>query len=142
MLTNLYATLGDAKQILVAVASGAQALVAASLVLVTVIHIGQRRRQIGALRAFGAPRGAIFGIVWLEFFFLVAVGIALGFALGYAAALILSGMFSQTSGVAMPVGFAREDAGLAAALLAFATILAALPAVLAYRQSPAQALRA
>ncbi|CAK10193.1 MULTISPECIES: FtsX-like permease family protein [Rhizobium] len=142
VLTNLYATLGDAKQILVAVASGAQALVAASLVLVTVIHIGQRRRQIGALRAFGAPRGAIFGIVWLEFFFLLAVGIALGFALGYAAALILSGMFSQTSGITMPVGFAREDAGLAAVLLAFATILAALPAVLAYRQSPAQALRA
>ncbi|MBY5794333.1 ABC transporter permease [Rhizobium leguminosarum] len=142
VLTNLYATLGDAKQILVAVASGAQALVAASLVLVTVIHIGQRRRQIGALRAFGAPRSAIFGIVWLEFFFLVAVGIALGFALGYAAALTLSGMFSETSGITMPVGFVREDAALAAVLLAFATILAALPAVLAYRQSPAQALRA
>ncbi|MGR9297845.1 ABC transporter permease [Rhizobium leguminosarum] len=142
VLTNLYATLGDAKQILVAVASGAQVLVAASLVLVTVIHIGQRRRQIGALRAFGAPRGAIFAIVWLEFFFLVAVGIALGFALGYTAALILSGMFSQTSGVAMPVVFTREDAGLATVLLAFAAILAALPAVLAYRQSPAQALRA
>ena len=142
VLTNLYATLGDAKQILVAVASGAQALVAASLVLVTVIHIGQRRRQIGALRAFGAPRGAIFGIVWLEFFFLVAVGIGLGFALGYAAALLLSGMFSETSGITMPVVFAREDAGLAAVLLAFATVLAALPAVLAYRQSPAQALRA
>lgn len=142
VLTNLYATLGDAKQILVAVASGAQLLVAASLVLVTVIHIGQRRRQIGALRAFGAPRGAIFGIVWLEFFFLVAVGIGLGFALGYAAALTLSGLFSQTSGIAMPVGFARDDAGLAGILLAFAAILAALPALLAYRQSPAQALRA
>ncbi|MDO3432608.1 FtsX-like permease family protein [Rhizobium sp. CBN3] len=142
VLTNLYGTLGDAKQILVAVASGAQALVAASLVLVTVIHIGQRRRQIGALRAFGAPRGAIFGIVFLEFFFLVAVGIALGFALGFAAALTLSGMFSETSGIAMPVGFAREDAGLMGVLLAFAGVLAALPAVLAYRQSPAQALRA
>ncbi|RUM09700.1 FtsX-like permease family protein [Rhizobium chutanense] len=142
VLTNLYATLGDAKQILVAVASGAQALVAASLVLVTVIHIGQRRRQIGALRAFGAPRSAIFGIVWLEFFALVAVGIALGFGLGFAAALSLSGMFSQTSGIAMPVGFAREDGGLAGVLLAFAALLAALPAVLAYRQSPAQALRA
>ncbi|MBX5163466.1 MULTISPECIES: ABC transporter permease [unclassified Rhizobium] len=142
VLTNLYATLGDAKQILVAVAAGAQALVAASLVLVTVIHIGQRRRQIGALRAFGAPRGAIFGIVWLEFFFVVAVGIGLGFALGFAAALTLSAMVSQTSGMAMPVGFVRDDAGLAAVLLVFATILAALPAVLAYRQSPAQALRA
>ncbi|MBB3594681.1 putative ABC transport system permease protein [Rhizobium sp. BK529] len=142
VLTNLYATLGDAKQILVAVASGAQALVAASLILVTVIHIGQRRRQIGALRAFGAPRGAIFGIVWLEFFTLVAIGIGLGFAFGYGAALALSGFFSQSSGVALPVGFTREDRVLATVLLAFAAILAALPAVLAYRQSPAQALRA
>lgn len=141
VLTNLYATLGDAKQILVAVASGAQVLVAASLILVTVIHIGQRRRQIGALRAFGAPRGAIFGIVWLEFFILVAVGIGLGFTLGYGAALILSGFFSQSSGVNLPVGFAGEDGTLAMTLLAFAAVLAALPAVLAYRQSPAQALR-
>ena len=141
VLTNLYATLGDAKQILVAVASGAQVLVAASLILVTVIHIGQRRRQIGALRAFGAPRGAIFGIVWLEFFILVALGVGLGFTLGYGAALILSGFFSQSSGVNLPVGFAREDGMLAVILLAFAAGLAALPAVLAYRQSPAQALR-
>jgi putative ABC transport system permease protein len=141
VLTNLYATLGDAKQILVAVASGAQALVAASLALVTVIHIGQRRRQIGALRAFGAPRSAIFGIVWLEFLFLVATGIGLGFAVGYAAALILSGFFLHTSGISLPVGFAREDGTLALALLAFAALLAALPAVLAYRQPPAQALR-
>lgn len=141
VLTNLYATLGDAKQILVAVASGAQVLVAASLILVTVIHIGQRRRQIGALRAFGALRGAIFGIVWLEFFVLVAVGVGLGFTLGYGAALILSGFFSQSSGVNLPVGFAGEDGTLAVILLAFAAVLAALPAVLAYRQSPAQALR-
>jgi putative ABC transport system permease protein len=141
VLTNLYATLGDAKQILVAVASGAQVLVAASLILVTVIHIGQRRRQIGALRAFGAPRGAIFGIVWLEFFALVAAGIGLGFALGYGAALVLSGFFSQNSGVILPVGFRGEDATLATILLAFAAILAALPAILAYRQSPAQALQ-
>lgn len=141
VLTNLYATLGDAKQILVAVASGAQVLVAASLILVTVIHIGQRRRQIGALRAFGAPRGSIFGIVWVEFFVLVAVGIGLGFTLGYGAALILSGFFSQSSGVNLPVGFARQDGTLAMILLAFAAVLAALPAVLAYRQSPAQALR-
>ncbi len=141
VLTNLYTTLGDAKQILVAVASGAQGLVVASLILVTVIHIGQRRRQIGALRAFGAPRGAIFGIVWLEFFILVAAGVGLGFALGYGAALVLSGFFSQSSGVSLPVGFAREDAALAMILLAFTAALAALPAVLAYRQPPAQALR-
>ncbi|WP_413710564.1 ABC transporter permease [Rhizobium sp. Rhizsp82] len=142
VLTNLYATLGDAKRILVAVASGAQGLVAASLILVTVIHIGQRRRQIGALRAFGAPRHAIFGIVWGEFFALIAIGIAGGFGLGYGAALMLSGLFSASSGITVPVGFARQDVFLALLLLGFGALLAALPAVLAYRQSPAQALRA
>jgi putative ABC transport system permease protein len=142
VLTNLYATLGDAKRILVAVASGAQGLVAASLILVTVIHISQRRRQIGALRAFGAPRQAIFGIVWGEFFLLIATGIAAGFALGYGAALMLSGLFSANSGIAVPVGFARQDAVLAILLLGFGAVLAALPAILAYRQPPARALRA
>ncbi|TCM75130.1 putative ABC transport system permease protein [Rhizobium sp. BK068] len=62
VLTRLYATLGDAKRVLFAVAAGSQTLVAASLLLVTVMHVGQRRRQIGALRAFGAPRRALFSI--------------------------------------------------------------------------------
>jgi putative ABC transport system permease protein len=142
VLTGLYATLGDAKMVLSAVAAGSQGLVAAALVLVTVIHVGQRRRQIGALRAFGAPRGAVFLIVWLELFLLVALGIAAGFGLGLAAAQVAAQMFTARSGVILPVGFTREDLRLAVVLLAFAALLAAVPALLAYRQSPAQALRA
>jgi len=142
VLTNLYATLGDAKRVLSAVAVGAQILVAAAVLLVTVIHIGQRRRQIGALRAFGAPQSAVLTIVWLELFVLVAAGILLGFAIGYGAARILSGLFSGESGVALPVGFAREDLASAAAITLFAAGLALVPALLAYRQSPAAALRA
>ena len=142
MLTSLYATLGDAKLVLFAVAAGSQALVAACLLMVTVMHIGQRRRQIGALRAFGAPRRALFVIVWLELFTLVSVGIGLGFALGYAAAQMISQGLSSGSGVVLPVEFAHSDAVLAVILLAFAATLAAVPAVLAYRQSPASALRA
>jgi putative ABC transport system permease protein len=46
------------------------------------------------------------------------------------------------SGVAMPVEFARADLWQAGLLLACAAIFAAMPAVLAYRQSPAGALRA
>ncbi|MDO9415601.1 ABC transporter permease [Pararhizobium sp.] len=141
VLTRLYGTLGDARLVLGAVAAGSQALVAASLLMVTVIHIGQRRRQIGALRAFGAPRHALFAIVWLELFSLVAVGVALGFALGYAAATAISKVLSENSGVALPVAFSKQDLWLAAILLAFSGLLAALPAVLAYRQSPAAALR-
>ncbi|MFK0206089.1 FtsX-like permease family protein [Agrobacterium sp. NPDC090283] len=142
VLTGLYATLGDAKKVLSAVAAGSQGLVAAALMLVTVIHVGQRRRQIGALRAFGAPRGSVFAIVWLELFFLVALGVGIGFLLGLGAAHIGAQLFTAKSGVILPVGFTGEDLRLALFLLGFAAILAAIPALLAYRQSPAAALRA
>lgn len=141
VLTRLYATLGDAKLVLVAVAAGSQVLVAASLLLVTVMHISQRRRQIGALRAFGAPRGALFGIVWTELFGLVLAGIVTGFAVGYGAARLISNRLMAESGVNMPVGFEKGDITLAAVLLVVAAVLAAIPAVMAYRQSPASALR-
>lgn len=142
VLTGLYATLGDAKMILSAVAAGSQGLVAAALVLVTVIHVGQRRRQIGALRAFGAPRSSVFLIVWLELFLLVALGVGIGFLVGLGAAHVGGQMFTAKSGVILPVGFSRDDLRLALILLGFAAVLAAVPALLAYRQSPAQALRA
>ncbi|MBS1180465.1 MAG: hypothetical protein H6Q99_345 [Proteobacteria bacterium] len=141
VLTGLYATLGDARAVLMYVAYGAQALVAAALMLIAVIHVAQRRRQIGALRAFGAPRLAVFGIVWLELLLLVAIGVGAGFAIGYGAAEFLAGLFTAQSGVRLPVEFTADDAMLAAAFLAIASLMAALPAALAYRQSPVEALR-
>ncbi|KAB1089022.1 ABC transporter permease [Neorhizobium galegae] len=142
VLTSLYATLGDAKMVLSAVAAGSQGLVAAALVLVTVTHIGQRRRQIGALRAFGAPQLSVFAIVWLELFLLVALGIGLGFLTGLAAAQLIANAFTVKSGIVLPVGFTGEDLRMAIILLTASAILAAVPAILAYRQSPAAALRA
>lgn len=142
VLTGLYATLGDAKLVLSAVAAGSQGLVAAALVLVTVTHVGQRRRQIGALRAFGAPRLSVFAIVWLELFFLVALGIGLGFLAGLIAAGVIAGLFTAESGIVLPVEFIYEDLQFALALLGVSAVLSAVPAILAYRQSPATALRA
>lgn len=142
VLTGLYATLGDAKLVLSAVAAGSQGLVAAALVLVTVTHIGQRRRQIGALRAFGAPRLSVFAIVWLELFSLVALGIGLGFLAGLVAAGVIAGLFTAESGIVLPVEFTYEDLQLALVLLGVSAVLSAVPAILAYRQSPATALRA
>ncbi|SBW12611.1 conserved membrane hypothetical protein [uncultured Alphaproteobacteria bacterium] len=141
VLTALYATLGDARAVLAAIAAGAQALVAAALVLVAVVHVGQRRRQIGALRAFGAPRGAVFALVWGELMALVVVGLALGHALGYAAARGLAARFAAERGVSLPVAFAPADAAVALALLAAAAAFAAIPAWRAFRAPPVEALR-
>jgi putative ABC transport system permease protein len=141
VLTRLYGTLGDAKRVLSAVAVGAQALVAASVLLVIVIHVAQRRRQIGALRALGAPRRAVFALVWIESFAIAAAGLLLGFAIGFFAASLLAAAFASASGIAASVGFAREDWLSLALLLLAVGVFSLLPALLAYRQSPAQALR-
>ncbi|MCD2173404.1 ABC transporter permease [Rhizobium sp. C4] len=141
VLTKLYATLGDVKKVLSAVAGGAQLLVGAALILVIVMHIGQRRKQIGALRAFGAPREAVFGIVWLELFGLVAAGVVAGIGLGYLAARVIAARLAADSGFHMPVSFAAEDGGALALLLLAAACLCLLPAIIAYRQPPASALR-
>ncbi|MDQ0509181.1 ABC transporter permease [Ancylobacter amanitiformis] len=141
VLTRLYGTLGDVRLVLSLVASGAQALVGAAILLVVTIHVVQRRRQIGALRALGAPRLAIFAIVWGEVALIAAGGLAAGFALGYGGALALSSAFSTASGVSLPVAFVPGDLARLAGLVLAAAIVASLPAVLAYRQSPAAALR-
>ncbi|HHW33782.1 MAG TPA: FtsX-like permease family protein [Paracoccus solventivorans] len=141
VLTGLYATLGDARQVLAAVAAAAQALVAVALLLVTLTHVGQRRRQIGALRALGAPRGAIFAMVWGELFALAATGIALGLGAGIIAAHLLSGAIAQRQGFQLPVTLTAGDLTGLALLLALAALLSALPAWLAYRQPPVASLR-
>ncbi|PYE25963.1 putative ABC transport system permease protein [Rhizobium sp. PP-CC-3A-592] len=141
VLTRLYATLGDAKILLMAVAIGTQVLIAAALLLVTIMHVGQRRRQIGALRAFGASRTVVFRIVWLQLFAISLAGILLGFGLGYLVSDVIGGIVSRQNGFTMPVAFARGDLAFAAFVTAFAAVLAVVPAVLAYRQSPAAALK-
>lgn len=141
VLTRLYATLGDARRILTAIALGTQALAGAAVLLVAMAHLAQRRRQIGALRAFGAPRVAVFGVVWAELLVVVGAGVALGVLLGYLAARVLAVILGRESGIRLPVTLEPSDLGFAAALLAVAAAIAVVPAVWAYRQSPAAALR-
>ncbi|MGI6245500.1 MAG: FtsX-like permease family protein [Pseudochelatococcus sp.] len=142
VLTRLYATLGDARLVLTAIAIGTQALVGAAVVLVSVVHLSQRRRQIGALRALGAPRGAIFGVVWVELLLLIGLGVGLGVGLGYVGAKVAASVFTRESGIVLPVTLEAGDIGFAGLLLLVAAVIALVPAWLAYRQPPAAALRA
>lgn len=141
VLTRLYGTLGDARRVLSAVAAGAQALVGAAILMVVAVHVLQRRRQIGALRAFGAPRAVVLSIVWLETFIVLLVGLLLGFALGYAGAHILSRQIGEASGIALPVEFQPADGSTLLFFLFVTALVTLLPALIAYRQTPAQALR-
>lgn len=141
VLTRLYSTLGDARRVLTVIALGTQALAAAAVLLVAMAHLAQRRRQIGALRAFGAPRVAVFGVVWAELLLIVGAGVALGVALGHAGAKAIALVLVRQGGFDLPVTLEPSDIAFAAALLAVAAVIAVVPAAWAYRQSPAAALR-
>ncbi|MBD8554175.1 FtsX-like permease family protein [Rhizobium sp. CFBP 8762] len=141
VLTRLYATLGDARALLSAVAIGSQILVGAAIALVAVIHVGQKRSQIAALRAFGAPRTSLFIIVWSQLLILTTLGAALGMGLGYAIARLISHLLKAESGVTMPVAFIGSDMRMVIGLIVAASLLALGPAALACRQSVAGALR-
>ncbi|HEV7249991.1 MAG TPA: ABC transporter permease [Shinella sp.] len=142
VLTRLYATLGDARSLLLAIAIGTQVIVIAAILLVTIMHIGARQRQIGALRAFGAPRRSVVAIVWGELLLLFLAGFVLGILLGYAGAQLISASLTATTAVRMPVEFAREDISLAGWFMALAVLVSILPALLTLRLSPARALKA
>ncbi|ENN86502.1 putative transmembrane transporter component [Rhizobium freirei PRF 81] len=142
VLTRLYATLGDARSLLLAIALGTQAIVIAAIVLVTIMHVGSRRRQIGALRALGTPVRSIVALVWGELFILFAAGIALGIVLGYLAALTISARLAASTAVRLPVGFTFDDLWLIGGFAAIAAIISIVPAFSALRSSPAAALRA
>ena len=141
VLTRLYGTLGDASYVLSVMALGVQVLVAAAILLVIAVQVLQRRRQIGALRAFGTPRFVVLMIVWLETFAVLVAGVVAGFGIGYAAARLLSQRLSEASGVGMPVEFHSGDVTTLAMLIGAAALITLLPSLMAYRQSPAHALR-
>ncbi|GEO81353.1 FtsX-like permease family protein [Pararhodospirillum oryzae] len=141
VLTRLYGTLGDARRVLATVAAGAQALVGAAILLVVMAEVVQRRRQIGALRAFGAPRAVLFTLVWLESFVLLGLGVLTGLGVGLGASVVLSSVLAGETGVSLPVTLTGTDAAQGALLLGLGALAALVPAFSAYRQSPAEALR-
>lgn len=141
VLTRLYSTLGDARSLLLGIAVGTQAIVVFALLLVAVMHIGARKRQIGALRALGAPVRSIMAIVWGELFLLLLIGIFLGLAIGYAAAHAITSWLTATTAVRMPVEFAMSDVWLAVGFIAVAAVVSFVPALMTLRMSAASALR-
>ncbi len=141
VLTRLYSTLGDARSLLLGIAVGTQIIVVFALLLVAIMHIGARKRQIGALRAFGAPVRSIIAIVWGELFLLLLLGIFLGLAIGYAVAHAITSWLTATTAVRMPVEFAMNDVWMTAGFIAVAAVVSLVPALLALRVSAATALR-
>lgn len=141
VLVELYATLGDARDLLALVALATQVLVVAAVLLVVLTSLAQRRRQIGVLRALGAPRAYLFAAVWTHVTVLIGAGALLGLGLGYAGSWALSAAFHARTGIALPVSLSWPEASLAAALVGAGATLATIPAWRSCRIPVAAALK-
>ncbi|AWH89794.1 ABC transporter permease [Limnobaculum parvum] len=141
VLTRLYGTLGDVRQILSLMAIGTQVLVVIAILMVIVVHLEQRKRQLGALRAFGAPQRGIVALIWSGLMLMMTTGIMLGVIVGYLATLWISQRISSLYGMKLPVTIQPEDGLLIAAIWGIIGVILLLPAVWTYRYSPAEALK-
>jgi putative ABC transport system permease protein len=102
----------------------------------------ERRQQIGMMRALGMPRRIIRLAILLESSAIALAGLGIGVVLGLLLArnLFLADFFEQyQTGLTMEVPW-RELALVAGATYAIALLATMLPARLAGRVSPAEAL--
>jgi putative ABC transport system permease protein len=93
------------------------------------------------LRALGASRTYVLAVAWTFSFGLIAIGSLLGLAVAAALVGVVSGIFSEASGIAMTASIGWTEIGLALTLTAVGAVLAILPAALLYRRPVVEALR-
>ena len=141
VLVRVYSVLGDSKQVLLWVSIVTQILVATALLMIIVLYLQNRRKQVAAWRIFGAPRGKIFLLIWFALIVMIMLAMLLGVAIGYLAAQLISQHLSLQSGFVLPVRLGEEECRFILLNFIFAILIALLPSLLLYRQSPINVLR-
>ncbi len=139
-LTRLYAVMGDVRDLMSWFALAAQGLVVVAILAGVVAIVGLHRRRFAVLRALGAPSAYIFACVFLQIATVILAGAVLGLALGAGAAVLASHLFAARTGIALPVTVGVDELQLVAALVAFGLVAATIPAALAWRRPPVEAL--
>ncbi|KAE9527941.1 FtsX-like permease family protein [Testudinibacter aquarius] len=141
VLVRVYGVLGDSKEVLLWVSIVTQVLVATALLMIIVLYLQNRQKQVAAWRIFGAPRAKIFLLIWFALIVMIALAMLLGVAIGYIAAQLISQHLSLQSGFVLPVRLGEEEYLFILFNFIFAILLALLPSLLLYRRSPINVLR-
>ena len=106
------------------------------------VSVARRRTETGLLKVLGFVRGQVAAAVCWQATTVALVGIVIGMPAGVAAGRVAWRVFATNLGVVpVPVAEPLLLAGLAAAVLAAANLLAAIPALLAARSRPGELLR-
>ncbi len=141
ILTGLFSTLGDMRDIMRVMAYAAQLVALFGVMLAGSMAVSLRKGMLGTLRVLGAPPGYLLLCIWCVVSVSIALGSLGGLLLGWGLSEGLSlWMFRQTGILLSP---APEFPELAFTAVSFAigSLCALVPACLAYRQTGEAALR-
>ena len=128
VLVQLYATLGDIRQLMSLIAIATQLLVLAAIVASVLLILKLLAPRFVTLRMLGAPRRYVFAVAWGYTATLVTLGVGLGLVGGYALSFGLARWLEASSGVALRPSLGAAEWAMAAIMLALGWLLALLPA--------------
>ena len=132
VLTELFATLGDMRDVMQWMAWAAQCTALCAVMLAGGLLIGTCRKSLTLLRMLGAPRPYLLLGVWGLVSSSVVLGVILGLLAGWGAAeLITLGLFRKT-GIALTVALSATEIRFAGLSLILGTACAFIPAFMVY----------
>ena len=141
VLARLYRVMGDIRQAMSIMALVTQILVASSVLLGLFILSHLFRRQIGLLRALGAPARFAFAVVWTFGATLLLAGAALGLATGLGATAILSRIVTARTDIVVNASLGWSEIHFLAAFVSVGLLMSLVPAALMLRVPVVSALR-
>ena len=115
--------------------AGLVALVGAGSILASLYNtMNERRREVAILRALGARRGTVFGVILAESATISTLGVVIGFALYYLFTGVAAWYLWDSTGVVIdPRAFHPILYVAPVCIIAMGTLAGILPAVKAYR---------
>jgi putative ABC transport system permease protein len=141
-LVRLYEVLGDIRELMSWLALATQGLVVIAMLAGVMAVLTLHRRQFAVLRALGAPRLYIFLCVWTQVAVIAVVGALAGLLLGAGAAIGVSRMITQATGIVLPARIGEDELTLVAGMILFGLAVATVPAFISYRRSIIESLTA
>lgn len=103
--------------------------------------MSDRKREIGVMRALGAQRTSVFGIILAESVLLCLIGGVLGLILGHGLVYVAAPYIQSQTGLLIdPFAFEPAELILFPVLLVLASLVGFIPAMTAYRTDVADAL--
>lgn len=139
--TQVVGYLQRGQSLVTSIAWLAAAIALLGIMISLMAAVVERRRQIATLRAIGASRAIVLGVMAAEGVVIAGLGATIGVALGRLLAIVIAGQLERSQGYLLTIG-PPGSAELSAVAIAmgFGLLAGSLPALLALREDVAKGL--